>query len=220
MSYRLGNWTESKYLERRRISKINRKCTYRHRELYLPISTPAQVITSPVQENITICKSSLAKDELYNCWCTIHVSTEINVPTMFSYIEDVEAKDITRMRAIMHNHWIDVACDSDDKTYDSARVEIEVPDSSMFDPENLVYAISYVCSILQDSVPVMVEKLDWTTIKYLVKQPFGAFCIGQKSYQKPLTTVKDDVMKVLSENSRLSFAQEKQSSRFRENPRS
>ena len=192
------NWTETKYLERRRISKVNRKCTYRHRELYSPIFTSAP----PLQENITICKSSLAKDELYNLWCTIHVSTEINVPTMFSYIEDVEAKDITRMRATMHDHWIDVTYDSDDKTYDSARVEIEVPGSSMFDPERLVYAISYVCSILQDSVPIMVEKLDWTTTKYLVKQPFGAFCIGTKSYQKPITMIKNDVMKVLSENSR------------------
>lgn len=192
------DWTETKYLERRRISKVNRKCTYRHRELYSPVLT----LAPPLQENITICKSSLAKDELYNLWCTIHVSTEINVPTMFSYIEDVEAKDVTRMRATMHDHWIDVTYDTDDKTYDSARVEIEVPDSSMFDPERLVYAISYVCSILQDSVPVMVERLDWTTIKYLVKQPFGAFCIGKKSYQKPITMVKDDVMKVLSENSR------------------
>jgi len=188
-----GNWTKTKYLEKRRLSKIDRKCTYRHREFYFPENF------NFMNENITICKSSLAKDELYNMWCTVHVSTEINVPTMLSYLEDVQTKDITRMRSTIHNHWIDVTYDSDDTTYDSVRVEIEVPDSSMFIPERLIYAISSVCSILQNSVPVMVEKLDWTTINYLVKQPFCSFCVSTKSYQKPITMVKTDVMKVISE---------------------
>ena len=189
------DWTKTKYLEKKRISKIDRKCTYRNRKVYSPENS------LPYEESITICKSSLAKDELYNLWCTVHVSTEINAPTMLDSLEDVEEKDITRIRSTMHGHWIDVTYDSSDSTYNDARVEIEVPDSSTFDPQGLMYAISYVCSILQDSVPVMVEKLDWTTISYLVKQPFGAFCVSTKSYQKPITMVKDDVMKVLSENS-------------------
>ena len=179
------DWTETKYLEKRKISKTSRKCTYRHREVY-----------SPDNASETICKSSLAKDELYNLWCTIHVSTEINAPTMLSSLEDITADDITRMRATLQNHWVDV-------TYDSmgrARVEIEVPDSSAFDPQGLLCAVSFVCSILQDSVPVMVDKLDWITIKTLVDQPFGAFCVSTKSYQKPITMVKHDVMKVLSGN--------------------
>ena len=181
------DWEETKYFERRRISKIDRKCTYRHREVY-----------SPDKEEIIICKSSLARDELYNMWCTIYVSTEINAPTMLDSLENVEKKDITRIRATIKGHWIDITYDSSDDTYDNARVEIEVPESLYFEPQNFLFAISFVCSILQDSMPVMVERLDWTTINCLVKQPLGAFCVSTKSYQKPITMVKDDVMKVLS----------------------
>ena len=157
-------WTTEVYTERRRISKYNRKCAYRQRN------------------NLTICKSSIAREDVNDAWCALHVSVETPTPSMSGVLAGVAPVSVTRHRAKIENHYIDVVYDKGQ----GYRVEVEVCDSGNFDPESTLHVVKRVCSVLQGSKE-FVGYYDWFTVAHITKTRFGQFCIDSGHYQKPQT---------------------------------
>ena len=161
-------WAEEVYTERRRISKSNRKCVYRQRN------------------NLTICKSSIAREDINDAWCALHVSVETPTPSMSSVLTGVVPIQVVRHRAKLENHYIDVAYDEGQ----GYRVEVEVCDSGSFDPKSTLHVVRRVCSVLQGSKE-FVGYYDWFTVVHITKTSFGPLCIDSGNYQKPQTmTIK------------------------------
>ena len=157
-------WTTGVYTEKRRISKSNRKCAYRQRN------------------NLTICKSSIAVEDVNDAWCALHVSVETPTPSMSGVLTGVAPISVTRHRAKLENHYIDVVYDEGQ----GYRVEVEVCDSSSFDPESTLHVVKRVCSVLQGSKE-FVGYYDWFAVVHITKTWFGQLCIDSGSYQKPHT---------------------------------
>ena len=157
-------WTRYDYAERKRISKSNRKCTYRQRN--------ADVL----------CKSSIAREDINSTWCTIHVSTEVAIQSMLQSLAHVEPILVVRYRGEYKSHFIDVT-EYDDEVL---RVEIEVADSNSYDQDILLGVVSEVCKILQDS-PIFLNFYDWKMVNHIAHAKFGPFCIHNEAYQKPVT---------------------------------
>lgn len=105
-------WTKAMYTERRRISKSNRKCTYRQR-----IGLQPSVAD---QESQVVCKSSITKADMNDLWCTVHVSTEVPVPYMSHTLEHVPAVHVTRYRGTLDGHYVDITISADPKDRDTA----------------------------------------------------------------------------------------------------
>lgn len=167
-------WNKTTYTEKKRISKTNRKSSYRYRKFD--------------NTDDIICKSSIVKEDITELWCTVHVSTESNVPSVietFSTIEDVI--NVTRYQGIIDNHYIDIISylSGDETNY---RVEVEIIDINKIDLNLFIYLIKKVCCVLQDSVE-FVSKLDWITIKSLTKVKFNNFNLDKSIIQKPVTMV-------------------------------
>ena len=157
-------WATEAYTERRRISKSNRKCVYRQRD------------------NLTICKSSIAREDINDVWCALHVSVETPTPSMSSVLTGVSPIIVTRQRAKLENHYIDVVYDEGQ----GYRVEVEVCNSGDFDPESALRVMKRVCAVLQGSRE-FVGYYDWFTVVHITRMSFGPFCIDSGNYQKPRT---------------------------------
>jgi hypothetical protein len=166
-----AQWNVIQYLEKKKISKHNRKCTYRQRN------------------NDTICKSSIAKTDINDLWCTVHVSIETSMPHAFSSLNSVASVQVIRYKTTYNNHYIDVIHSDDD-----IRIEVEVCNAQNFNLFAMFDVIQNVCAVLQMS-PYMtqvnrdffVSYYDSKTVLHIVNTAFGPFCIGKKRYQKPLT---------------------------------
>lgn len=165
-------WDITQYSEKRKISKHNRKCTYRQRNQH------------------TICKSSIIKADINDIWCTVHVSIETNVPYMLSTLNLVTPILVTRYRTVINDHYIDIIySDQDD-----IRVEVEVCNSQDFVPSALLNVVEYVCTLLQGNnillssgMTKFVKYYDWKMMVHVANAVFGPFCIEKKQYQKPST---------------------------------
>ena len=179
-------WQTREYQERQNISKNNRKCTYRHR-------------ATPFAQSV-ICKSSIATVDFPDAWCTVHVSTEISIPSMQRALLHIAYKKVTRMRGKVNDCWVDIS-------YDEERGwRIEVESNRKF--HLLLDTVMVVCGILQDS-SVPIGRLDWTVLTHLANTKFATFCIEAGAYQRPRTMVVQDVWQVWgnTHTSNIYFAQ-------------
>lgn len=166
-------WKTDTYVERRKISKSSRRCAYRQRSY-------------AVGATETICKSSIAREDANNAWCTLHVSVEVPAPSMSGFLASVEPASITRHRAELEGHYVDIVYDGSEY-----RVEVEVCDAGDFNTEHTLSVVRQVCALLQGSA-VFVGYYDWHTVVHATKTWYGAFCIDMRHYQKPLTmTIKE-----------------------------
>ena len=200
----IKHWDTTEYLEKKKISKNNRKCTYRQR-LHIEVAQMNQ------KNHDTICKSSIAKADINDIWCTIHVSVETKLPYTLNYLNSVTPIRVKRYRTIINNYYVDVIYSEDD-----IRIEIEVCDVIIFInnaatqvcslKENMLKVVKYVCTILQKP-PLMVTKnifvyfYDYKTVMHVTNTAFGPFCIDKKNFQKPYTMTAKiffDIKKKLS----------------------
>lgn len=172
-----AEWTTISYTERRRISRSNRKSAYRQRN------------------NITICKSSIAREDVNDAWCAFHVSVEVSTPSMSGMLTNVAPVSVTRRRAKVDDHYVDVIYD-DAQEY---RVEVEVCNPENFDPERTLSVVKRVCAALQGSRE-FVGYYDWFTIVHIAKQSFGQLCIDKGNYQKPQTMMWKTLLEMASVN--------------------
>jgi hypothetical protein len=182
IEYTNVQWDAVDYFEKKKISKHNRKCTYRQRN------------------KDTICKSSIAKADINDLWCTVHVSIETSVPHMLSILNPVDAIYVIRYRAIIDSHYVDVVYSEDD-----IRVEVETCNSQEFKPSVMLEVVRYVCAVLQMppvylGTPVtkdtFVSYYDYKTIMHITGTLFGPFCIDKKRYQKPSTMTINVLFKI------------------------
>ena len=160
-------WETWTYLEKKKISKTNRKCTYRSRN------------------GATICKSSISRSDVNDAWCAVHVSVETPVPSMLHVLEAVPAIEVTRHRITLMGHFVDVIIIDDD-----LRVEVEACAADSFDPNEMTRVIQLVCTALQGNA-AFIGYYDWKTVMHVVGTSFGPFCIDKKCYQKPRTMTVD-----------------------------
>lgn len=173
-------WDTEVYSERRRISRSSRKCAYRQRQCG--------------DQSMTICKSSVAKEDVNDRWCTLHVSVEVPVPSMSNALAGVEPVQITRQRTELDGHYVDVIYDGRDY-----RVEVEVCSSENFDRGSTLAVVERVCALLQGS-PRFVGFYDWLTVMHITKHRFGTFCIDSGNYQKPHTMTFSSLSDIASDS--------------------
>ena len=196
------DWEITTYSERRKISKHNRKCTYRSR-----------VFEDGTSE--TICKSSISKEDANDAWCAVHVSVEAPMPSMQRALDAVEPVSVTRYRRAVDGHYVDVtvsqskigseaspsATTSQDVGLGSDfRVEVEASDVTNLVnmPHLMLDVVNTVCAVLQGN-KICVGYYDWKTVAHLSSTSFGPFCIDRKNFQKP-RTMTIDVLYQVSKN--------------------
>ena len=184
-------WKKSEYFEKRKISKHNRKCTYRSR-LY------------GVGVGEHICKSSIEREEINDMWCTVHVSTETPMPSMQHALDKVQQVKVTRHRTTIHGYYIDIiAHDSrshdDTSNGDEMRVEIEACDARCFESisyaEEMMNVVKIVCTALQGT-QAFLPFYDWKTLMHVSGSSFGPFCIDKNKIQKPRTMTIDALLSI------------------------
>ena len=173
----LCTWKTQEYQERQNISKSNRKCTYRHRDYGV--------------EHSVICKSSIATVDFPDAWCTVHVSTEINIPSMQRALFHIASNKVTRFKGKVNDCWVDISYDEER----GWRIEVE---SRFY--QTILNTVMLVCGKLQDS-SVPIGRLDWTVLTHLANTRFATFCIAAGAYQKPKTMVVQDVWQVWGDKS-------------------
>ena len=173
-------WTTRTYTERRKISKSNRKCAYRQR-IY------------GIGRSETICKSSIAREDLNDMWCTLNVSTEIQIPAMSRSLDDVVPTLVVVHRGKIDGHYVDIIHDRQEY-----RVEVEVCDARSFDPESTASVVRQVCAALQGS-KYFIGYYDWFTVVHVTRLQFGPFCIDSGHYQRPRTMTMDLLLDVKSD---------------------
>lgn len=181
-------WSKEVYTERRRISNTSRKCAYRQRSKPSSPDSQPRAATSKLRaaNSTTICKSSIAKEDINDSWCTLHVSVETPVPSMSRTLTGLPPVSVTRYRGEMEGHYIDAIHDKGQ----GYRVEVEVCDPINFDPDSTLRVVRRVCTVLQGS-RCFVKYYDWFTVMHVAKTPFGKFCIDSGDYQKPRTMTMD-----------------------------
>ena len=167
-------WKESAYTERRKISKSSRRSSYRQRG------------------SVAICKSSIAKEELNDEWCTLHVSTEMPTPSMSRSLADVPPVQITRHRGEIDGCYVDVIHDE----VQGHRVEVEVKNANAFDQDSMIAVVKRVCAALNGCSAPFLGYYDWFTVIHVTKQRFGPFCIDSGSYQRPRTMTIDALVDI------------------------
>lgn len=203
------DWEVTTYSEKRKISKHNRKCTYRSR-----------VFKDGTSE--TICKSSISKEDVNDAWCAVHVSVEAPMPSMQRALDAVEPVSVTRYRRTVNHkplaegqrseperhhiqskmgcgftiglgHHVDVTSVASS----DFRVEVEASDVTDLAnrPKALLDAVKIVCAVLQGN-DTCVGYYDWKTVAHLSVTSFGPLCIDRKSYQKPRTMTVDVLYQV------------------------
>ena len=178
------DWEITAYSEKRKISKHNRKCTYRSRAFEDGTSE-------------TICKSSISKEDVNDAWCAVHVSVEAPMPSMQRALDAVEPVSVTRYRRTADGQHVDVTMIGLESDF---RVEIEASDVTELAkrPRALLDAVNAVCAVLQGN-NTCVGYYDWKTVAHLSATSFGPFCIDRKHFQKP-RTMTVDVLYQISKN--------------------
>ncbi len=171
-----GGWNVTEYSEKKKISKNNRKCTYRSR------------VTNRNSE--TICKSSIAREDVNDAWCTVHVSTEAPVPSMQRALDTVSPVHVTRHRITMDGHYVDVI-----SAESELRVEVEARDARELNPDMMLLVVSRMCAVLQGN-DEPVGYYDWKTVAHVASFSFGPFCIERKHFQKPRTMTVDVLYRI------------------------
>ena len=174
-----AQWKTDEYEERKRISKSSRRCAYRQRD--------------GTHNSLTVCKSSIAKEDANDEWCTLHVSAEVPTHSMHNALASVEPIYVTRLRAEVEGHYIDVIFDNNDY-----RVEVEVCNARDFNLESTLAVVRRVCALLQGSGS-FVGYYDWFTVVHVAKTPFGPFCIHSGGYQKPRTMTAGSVLEIAAD---------------------
>jgi len=175
-------WEQSIYTEKKKISKTHRKCTYRQR-VYDSENTPNESL---------ICKSSIAKEDFNDMWCTVHVSIETPVPSMIQTIRHADPIKVRRQRAVIEGHYVDIIENILGVSFSELpRVEIEVCNPRKFNIKAMMVVVRRVCNIMngveQYQTYVGVSFYDWKTVMHIANTPYGPFCIEKMSYQKPET---------------------------------
>lgn len=209
-------WNTRAYTEKKRSSKVNRRCTYRHRCYETKTS-----ITGCFNEDEVICKSSLMKLDANDKWCSIYVSTEKPIPSMSQNLEDVKTTLVTRHRGSVGAYYVDVTYSlmpkdqtvgplpgtshtssfgmngtKADISYEKIiRVEVEAASSASFEYDGMMDVVSKVCHILQDS-PCFMSYYDWRIATHVAKSDYGPFCMDKGRYQKPNTMTMRDFAEV------------------------
>lgn len=174
-------WTKEVYVEKRRISKSNRKCAYRQR-------------SAQDTHSVTICKSSIAKEDINDHWCALHVSVETQIPSMSHSLAGVAPVSVTRYRGEMEGHYIDAIYDEKQ----GHRVEVEVQSADAFDPDSTLRVIRLVCAALQGSRN-FTGYYDWLTVLHVASTHFGKLCFELGNYQKPRTMTMDALSDIASD---------------------
>ena len=188
-------WNTRAYTEKKRSSKVNRRCTYRHR-----------CYETSVYEDEVICKSSLMKLDVNDKWCSVYVSTERPIPSMSQNLEDVKTTSVTRHRGCVGAYYVDVTYSlmpkdqtvgaKVDISYEKIiRVEVEATSPALFEYDGMIDVVSKVCHILQDS-PCFMSYYDWSIATHVAKSDYGPFCIDKGRYQKPNTMTMRDFAEV------------------------
>ena len=171
--YGFDGWKIQKYSEQKKISKTNRKCTYR------------------LRDGVTICKSSISKSDVNDMWCAVHVSVETPVPSMQHILEAVPEIEVTRHQITLDGHLVDVILAEGEH----ARVEVEACAADDLDPEQMMRVVRRVCAVLQGNT-TFVGYYDWKTVVHVTSTSFGPFCIDKKRYQKPRTMTVDVLFEI------------------------
>lgn len=177
----LDDWQVIKYSEKRKISKHNRKCTYRSRTTADDRqSLPNSVATSPFGSDcsVTICKSSISREDVNDMWCAVHISVETQVPSMQRALDAVEPVLVTRHRATVDGHYVDVVMS------DELRVEVEARNAVNFEPDEMLRVVKRVCAALQGN-KLFIGYYDWKTVMHVANTAFGPFCIEKSSTRNP-----------------------------------
>ena len=170
-------WETDAYTERRKISKSSRKCAYRQRDY-------------GTGGACTICKSSIAREDVNDAWCTLHVSVEAPAPSMSGFLASVEPTSVVRHRAELEGHYVDVVCSNSEY-----RVEVEVCDAGSLNVERTLSVVRQVCTLLQGS-RVFVGYYDWYAVVHVTKTWYGPLCIDMQHYQKPRTMTMREMLEV------------------------
>ncbi len=178
----IGGWEVQTYSERRKISKTNRKCTYRSR--------------CDGGASVTICKSSIAKVDVNDMWCSVHISVESPIPSMQHVLETVEPVKVTRYTTSLDGHLVEVAVSDDE-----CRVEVEARAADELDPDSMMRVVREVCKLLQGN-DVFVGHYDWKTVMHVARTNHGPFCIDKKHYQKPRTMTVDVLFDIAKDTPR------------------
>jgi hypothetical protein len=189
------NIEEVRYTEYRDISKYNRQVTYRQRDY------------SPTHKEL-ICKSSLAREEIFDQWFSLNVSMEVSMGSMVK--NQVKGVQVERYRTRKDDMYIDIVFEFADFPQDNpkqgqrdnpkqgqrekrSRIEVEAVDTAHFIFEHMCDTVSWVCKIIQDS-PLTVSRLDWITVKHVTNTQYQDFCINKGRFQKPRTMMYTDLV--------------------------
>lgn len=175
-----GDWEATSYSERRKISKNNRKCTYRSRVGEF--------------DNETICKSSITKVDVNDMWCTVHISVEASLPSMSHALDAVLPVEVTRHRTKLEGHYVDLIFPGDEEP----RVEVETCNAERLDLDAMMRVVTRVCTALQGNAK-FVPYYDWKSVMHIAGTPFGPFCIDRKQYQKPRTMTVDVLYQIAAD---------------------
>lgn len=173
-------WEQSTYTEKKKISKTHRKCTYRQR-----VYSAQSYSNTPANSSI-ICKSSIAKEDFNEMWCTVHISIETPVPSMIQTISHADPIKVRRHRAIIESHYIDII----ESINELPRVEIEVCDSKKFNIKAMMDVVRLVCDVMMTGEYYM-SFYDWKMLMHVASKQYGPFCIEKMSFQKPETMTID-----------------------------
>ena len=139
-----------------------------------------------MSESSIICKSSIAKEDFNDMWCTVHISIETPVPSMIQTISHADPIKVRRHRAIIESHYVDIIESMDELP----RVEIEVCDSKTFDIKSMMAVVRRVCSIMMTG-EYYLSFYDWKMLMHVASKQYGPFCIEKMLFQKPETMTID-----------------------------
>ena len=182
-------WEQSTYTEKKKISKTHRKCTYRQR-VYSAQHDSENNTNSDTgcrsESSSIICKSSIAKEDFNDMWCTVHINIETPVPSMIQTISHADPIKVRRHRAIVESHYVDII----ESMNELPRVEIEVCDPKKFNIQAMMVVVRRVCSIMMTS-EYYLSFYDWKMLMHVVSKQYGPFCIEKMLFQKPETMTID-----------------------------
>ena len=153
---------------------------------------PSESCVRSVPANSIICKSSIAKEDFNDMWCTVHISIETPVPSMIQAISHADPIKVRRHRTLIESHYVDII----ENMNELPRVEIEVCDPKEFKLENMMVVVRRVCDIMNGEYPtrtpyVRVSFYDWKMLMHVASKQYGPFCIEKMLFQKPETMTID-----------------------------
>ena len=206
-------WEQSTYTERKKISKTHRKCTYRQRvysnthlrptaNAHTPDANLVNAQHTPDANRVScrmlsksvvsgsveciICKSSIAKEDFNEMWCTVHISIETPVPSMIQALSYADPIIVRRHRAIIESYYVDIIENSNELP----RVEIEVCDPKMFNIKSMMVVVRRVCSVMMTG-KYFLSFYDCKMLMHVANTQYWPFCIDKMLFQKPVTMTID-----------------------------